>query len=170
MQCKKLVAGLVALHLLGLTGADAAQSAFPNPPPADQAIQLHHVTLFVSDHVAVSDWYVKHLGFEVIDRAILARSSGANFDSVRVGIGGLWINISRLPNPAQRDPVLTYNGWRQIALAVKDVLAMRARLQAAGVNVKGDGALEFETRRPDGRVTRFRADPEGNVMELYEDL
>ena len=96
--------------------------------------------------------------------------TGRNFDSVRVGIGGLWINISRLPNPAQRDPVLTYNGWRQIALAVKDVLAMRARLQAAGVNVKGDGALEFETRRPDGRVTRFRADPEGNVMELYEDL
>ena len=156
------------------SASPAARQAFPEPAKADQRFRLHHVTLFVRDQEALSAWYVRHFGFEIVDRAVLAREDGVRFDSVRVGIPGLWINISRLPNLASRDPALTYNGWRQVSLAVRDVQALLQQLKANGVDVIGQGALTFDVQGSRFGANRYRAgfvrDPEGNVIELYEDM
>jgi catechol 2,3-dioxygenase-like lactoylglutathione lyase family enzyme len=137
-------------------------------------VRLRHVTLFVHDQDLVARWYVQHLGFQEIDRRVLAREDGVRFDSVQIGIGGLWINVSRLPNLARRDPALTYAGWRHIALAVRDVPGTWARLRAAGVDVLGPAPYRFAVEGSrfgaQSYVAGFLRDPEGNVVELYEDL
>lgn len=152
----------------------AERPAFPPPQTEDQPFRLHHVTLFVRDQETVAAWYVRHLGFEIVDRAVLARQDGVRFDSVRIGMGGLWINVSRLSNLTMRDAAVTYNGWRQVSLAVRDMDAVLQRLRAAGVDIIGQGALTFEVQNSRFGAHRYRAafirDPEGNVVELYEDL
>ncbi|WP_292444374.1 VOC family protein [Mesorhizobium sp.] len=120
--------------------------SFPPPPTADQRFRLHHVTIFVHDSEAVADWYVRHLGFEIIDRAKFARQGGGEFDSIRVGTPGLWINISRLPNLVLRDPAKAYAGWRQISLAVANLPAAMRQLRAEGVDVVGDDTLHSKSR------------------------
>ncbi len=166
-------AGL-ATSAVARSESPAARQAFPEPASDDQRFRLHHVTLFVRDQEALSAWYVRHFGFQIVDRAVLAREDGVRFDSVRVGIPGLWINISRLPNLASRDPALTYNGWRQVSLAVRDVPAVLQQLKANGVDVIGQGALTFDVQGSRFGANRYRAgfvrDPEGNVVELYEDM
>jgi catechol 2,3-dioxygenase-like lactoylglutathione lyase family enzyme len=132
----------------------------------DSAFQLHHVTLSVSDAEQVSQWYVDTLGFTVSDRFILTRPNGSQVQVVRVEIPGLQINISEFDGSVSPNRTVDEQGWRHLAFQVDSVDQTYQRLQAEGVEF----VTEPFTYDPPGYRIAFFRDPEGNILELYQDL
>lgn len=117
------------------------------------AAQLHHVSVIVADTARALEFYRDLLGLPV------------NPDRPDLGYPGAWLDVGvaqihllELPNP---DPVQNrpaHGGRdRHLALAVSDLEAVLARLEAAGVAV---------SRSRSGRAAAFCRDPDGNGVEL----
>jgi len=120
-----------------------------------QALALHHVSVLVSDLEVSRRFYVDLLGLRPLPRPEL-------------GFPGLWLDLGQgqalhllaLPNP---DPVSgrpEHGGRdRHVALAVPDLAAFCARLDAAGAPY---------TQSRSGRPAVFVRDPDGNAIELIQ--
>ncbi len=129
-------------------------------------LQLHHITLSVKDVDRVSQWYVEILGFTQSDRFTLTRPDGQQIQVARIELPGLKMNISQFDNSITPDRNGEHQGWRHIALQVDSVDQNYQRLQAQGVEFLG----EPFTYNPPGYRIAFFKDPEGNILELYQDL
>lgn len=118
---------------------------------------LHHASVLVADLGAALAFYRDTLG--------LAPDPGRpemDYDGawLRLGGGGQQLHLLVLPNP---DPVAGRPGHvgrdRHTCLAVSDVAALTARLEAAGIGY---------THSKSGRRAVFCRDPDGNGLEFVE--
>jgi Glyoxalase/Bleomycin resistance protein/Dioxygenase superfamily len=72
-------------------------TTFPNIATADQPLKLHHITMFSNNHERLAEWYRDMLGFEIAGRFDARRPDGVVINIIRLTMGGVWLNISRLP-------------------------------------------------------------------------
>ncbi|HHQ43137.1 MAG TPA: glyoxalase [Chromatiales bacterium] len=118
--------------------------------------RLHHVSLIVADTARALRFWRDLVGLEVLPERPDLGYPGAWLD---LG-GGQQLHLLELPNP---DPVTGRPAHvgrdRHLALAVEDLEAWAARLEAAGVAF---------TRSRSGRRALFCRDPDGNGLELVE--
>ncbi len=118
--------------------------------------RLHHVSLVVADTARALRFWRDLVGLEVLPERPDLGYPGAWLD---LG-GGQQLHLLEVPNP---DPVTGRPAHvgrdRHLALAVEDLDAWAARLEAAGVAF---------TRSRSGRRALFCRDPDGNGLELVE--
>jgi glyoxylase I family protein len=118
-------------------------------------LDLHHVSLVVSDTARALAFYRGVLGLELIDtRPALA------FDGAWLQLGDRQLHLLELPNPDPVDNRPAHGGRdRHTAIAVSDLEAFAARLEQAGIPF---------TRSRSGREALFCRDPDGNAWELIQ--
>jgi catechol 2,3-dioxygenase-like lactoylglutathione lyase family enzyme len=117
-----------------------------------------YVRYLIDDIDAAVDFYVRHLGFELV------WSAGAAFAEIVRGnlhllLSGPASSAAR-PMPDGRKP--EPGGWNRIHLLVGDIAGEAARLRAAGVTLRS----EIVTG-PGGAQLVFD-DPSGNPVELFQ--
>lgn len=157
--------GIVFSLAIALATSMQSQPVLAQRHPQSTAFQLHHVTLSVSNAEQVSKWYADVLGFKISDRLTLTRSTGGKIQVVRVEIPGLQVNISQFAGSVSPDQNGERQGWRHLSLQVDNVDRNYQQLQAKGVQFLGK---PFTYNPPGYRVAFFR-DPEGNILELYQE-
>jgi glyoxylase I family protein len=125
------------------------------PPGQHRRMRLHHVALIVSDLEAAAAFYEGVLGLVRDVRPDLG------FPGIFYALdGGAQIHLMRIDDPYAGISRPTHGGQdRHLALAVEDVAAIRARLDAAG--------LAYTPSRS-GRAALFCRDPDGNTIELFQ--
>jgi catechol 2,3-dioxygenase-like lactoylglutathione lyase family enzyme len=156
-----------SLTILLVTSTQQLSALAQNQTQAKHArFELHHVTLSASNADRLSKWYVQMLGFTIRDRFTLARPTGEKIQVVRVEIPGLKMNISQFDNSISPARVGEHQGWRHLALQVDNVDRNYQQLEAKGVQFM---AKPFTYNSSGFRIAFFR-DPEGNILELYQDL
>ncbi|NJN89374.1 MAG: VOC family protein [Leptolyngbyaceae cyanobacterium SL_5_14] len=161
-----LILSLMAI-IISIAGQDLVYAQRSEAETVEvSAFQLHHVTLSVSNAERVSQWYVEMLGFTVSDRFTLTRPNGSLVQVVRVEIPGLQMNISEFEGSVSPNRTVDEQGWRHLAFQVDNVDQTYQRLQAEGVEF----LTEPFTYDPPGYRIAFFRDPEGNILELYQDL
>ena len=145
---------------------------------------IHHVAISTPDLDRITSFYKEVIGFEpeteefawepdtemgeLCDTIVGLQRSSAR--SIMLKKGGMIIEFFeyRLPEPKPRDPDqrVCDHGYTHICLRLKDIDMEYERLKAAG--------MTFHAAPPPGEPGGLRAiygrDPDGNVVELYEEL
>jgi glyoxylase I family protein len=118
-----------------------------------RVLDLHHVSLVVSDTQRSLDFYQQILGLEVDpSRPALA------FPGAWLRLGDRQLHLLEVPNPDPVDGRPAHGGRdRHTALAVEDLDGFAQRLQQAGIPF---------TMSRSGRRALFCRDPDGNAWEL----
>ena len=122
---------------------------------------IHHVAIICSDYAVSKDFYVALLGLRVI-----AEHYREARDSWKLDLGlpdGTQVELFSFPSPPARPSRPEACGLRHLSLAVADVAACKAELEAKGVAVE-----EIRVDEYTGRRFTFFADPDGLPLELYE--
>ncbi|MEJ2061445.1 MAG: VOC family protein [Gammaproteobacteria bacterium] len=118
-------------------------------------LSLLHGSVLVSDTEKALDFYCGVLGM-----ALDTSRPDLSFPGAWLRIGDQQIHLLELPNP---DPVggrPDHAGRdRHLALAVRDLAALRAALDAAGIPY---------TASRSGRAALFCRDPDGNGLEFVQ--
>lgn len=157
--------GIVLSFAIALATSMQSQHVLAQRHPQSTAFQLHHVTLSVTNAEQASKWYADMLGFKIRDRLTLTRPTGGKIQVVRIEIPGLQMNISQFDGSVSPNQNGERQGWRHLALQVDNVDRNYQQLQAKGVQFLGK---PFTYNPPGYRVAFFR-DPEGNILELYQE-
>ena len=157
-----LVSGACGFALL--TGPQAlAQDA-----PVGFDIRINHVGISVANLEESVDWYVKMLGFEVVDA--IDRNPGVRSTIARIQRNGFFIELFEMKDAAplpeyRRNPStdLRVHGIAHFAFEVDDAMAVMEELEAKGVNIV------FRPRVDDnGQRFFFVNDNSGNSFEFIE--
>jgi glyoxylase I family protein len=115
---------------------------------------IHHVSLIVADTNTALDFYQGLLGLEQLARPELG------YPGAWLAIGPQQLHLLELPNPdPQKDRPGHVGRDRHLALAVHDLDALLAKLEAAGLTCM---------RSRSGRAAVFCRDPDGNGVELVQ--
>jgi len=118
-------------------------------------LSIHHVSVIVADTAQALRFYRDTLGLEVD-----SSRPDLGYPGAWLRIGDLQIHLLELPNP---DPVSgrpVHGGRdRHCAFTVRNLDALRARLEAAGCAY---------TLSKSGRRALFCRDPDGNALEFIE--
>ena len=116
------------------------------------------VRYLVNDVDAALDFYLRALGFELVERW------GPPFAMIRRGDLTLWLSgpgtSAARPMPDGAQPVA--GGWNRLVLEVDDLDATIATLRAAGAHFRND-----VVSGPGGRQILVE-DPSGNPVELFQ--
>jgi catechol 2,3-dioxygenase-like lactoylglutathione lyase family enzyme len=97
-----------------------------------RAMKLEHFALQVPDPVAMTDWYVKHLGCTV------ARAGGAPSHGRFLNVGGVLFEIYRNPAVSVPDYKTFETMHLHLAFSSENLKADRDRLVTAGASVAED--------------------------------
>ena len=117
---------------------------------------LLHAGLLVSDLARAKTFYASVVGLRLFPNRPELPYPGEWYD---LG-GGQQLHLMQLPNPDAASIRPEHGGRdRHIALAVKNMDALKARLDAAGVNYSISKS---------GRAALFCRDPDANTMEFVE--
>ena len=120
-----------------------------------EVASLLHAGLLVSDLARARTFYESVLGLQRFPRPELPYP-GEWYD---LG-GGQQLHLMQLPNPDAGATRPEHGGRdRHIALGVKDMAALKGRLDAAGVGY---------TASKSGRAALFCRDPDANTLEFVE--
>jgi catechol 2,3-dioxygenase-like lactoylglutathione lyase family enzyme len=116
------------------------------------------VRYLVHDLAAATEFYVKHLGFEEVQRhgaamAIIERGG------LQLWLAGPTASAAR-PMPDGRRP--EPGGWNRLVIEVDDLEGVVERLRAAGAPLRNE-----PVSGPGGRQVLVD-DPSGNPIELFE--
>ena len=145
---------------------------------------IHHVAISTPDLDRITRFYTEVIGFEpeteasgwepdtelgeLCDTIVGLKRSSARSIMLKKGVMIVEFFEYRLPEPKLRDPGrrVCDHGYTHIALDVEDIDMEYERLKAAG--------MAFHAAPPPGEPGGLRAiygrDPDGNVVELYEEL
>lgn len=140
----------------------------PRTPAALAGLAIHHVQISAADADALAAWYVHTLGFRVTKRATAPGIKIVWIDIPHFRLGLAQVDGSSRPATANVPPPddVRTQGYRQIHFSVPDVDAAHATLVKKGVR--------FSVVPTSFALTRIRlasfADPEGNIVSLYQDL
>ena len=151
--------------VLAFSWACAAPAIGATAPPV---LTVHHLQISVADADKLAQWYVDKLGFKVVKRAAAGTTK-----VVWIDIPGFRLGLAQVQGSIRADPqkVLPpgdakFQGYKQIHFTAGDVDKAYAALKADGVAF----LVAPTTYDPPGiRLASF-ADPEGNVISLYEEL
>jgi catechol 2,3-dioxygenase-like lactoylglutathione lyase family enzyme len=110
---------------------------------------IHHVAINVLDLDAAMDFYVRQLGFAVLDRP--------DFD-----FRGAWLQAGASQIHLMETEAPTIDRRQHMALRVADLDAAVADLEAAGVEVFRSAYI------PSAGHQAFLKDPSGNRIELNQ--
>lgn len=122
---------------------------------------LHHIAIICSDYARSKRFYTEVLGLSVIAENYRAERRSWKLDlSVP---GGGQVELFSFPAPAPRPSRPEAAGLRHLALAVGDLDAEIAALEAAGVSVEPVRVDPYT-----GARFTFFADPDGLPLELCE--
>ena len=150
-----------------MTSRVSAEST-PKAPAAVAGLAIHHVQISVADADALAAWYVRTLGFRIAKRATAPGVKIVWIDITGFRLGLAQVDGSARPAGANITPpadVMT-QGYRQIHFSVPEVDAAYGALVEIGVHF----AIPPTSFALTGiRLATF-ADPEGNVISLYQDL
>lgn len=125
------------------------------PPPTPVATLLH-AGLLVADLARAKTFYESVLGLTPYPHRPDLPYPGEWYD---LG-GGQQLHLMQLPNPDAGSVRPEHGGRdRHIALGVRDMAALKSRLDAAGVNYSGSKS---------GRAALFCRDPDMNTLEFVE--
>ena len=117
---------------------------------------LHHAGLIVSDLGRARAFYESVLGLTLYPNRPELPYPGAWYE---LG-GGQQLHLMQLPNPDAGIVRPEHGGRdRHIALAVRNITALKSRLDAAGVKY---------TASQSGRPALFCRDPDANTLEFVE--
>jgi catechol 2,3-dioxygenase-like lactoylglutathione lyase family enzyme len=117
-----------------------------------------NVRYMVDDVEAAIEWYVKHLGFALLNNRAPAFAD-VERRSLRLLLSGPSSSAGRpMPDGEQPRP----GGWNRIHLVVDDLPAEVARLRAAGAQFRNDIVTG-----PGGSQVLL-VDPSGNLVELFQ--
>ncbi|MGI8672177.1 MAG: VOC family protein [Luteitalea sp.] len=120
------------------------------------ALPFEHLALNVSDPVAVADWYVRHVGMEVVRKGEPPVQMHFLADAARVVLIELYVNPSApVDGYAAMHPLQLH-----LAFTSADPDADTARLVAAGAS------LVEHLRQPDGSHLVMLRDPWGLPIQL----
>jgi catechol 2,3-dioxygenase-like lactoylglutathione lyase family enzyme len=122
---------------------------------ADQTVSVRYM---VDDVEASIDWYVKHLGFEVIS------NHAPPFADVRRGSLRLLLSgpASSAGRPMADGELPRPGGWNRIHLLVENLASEVERLKNAGARFRND-----IVSGPGGSQVLL-VDPSGNLVELFQ--
>ncbi len=116
---------------------------------------FNHVSLLVADTSRALVFYCDVLGL-----AIDESRSGLPFPGAWLTLGDGQIHLLELPGASGHGELQTHGGRdRHIAMSVRDLDAITARLETAGISY---------TSSQSGRRALFCRDPDGNARELVE--
>ncbi len=121
----------------------------------------HHVAVICSDYGRSKHFYTAVLGLEVVAEAYRAARDSYKLD-LRLP-DGTQVELFSFPNPPRRPSYPEACGLRHLALAVADLGAAVAQLEAHGV-----AAEPVRVDEHTGKRFTFFADPDGLPLELYE--
>lgn len=114
---------------------------------------LLHASLLVSDLARARGFYEG-----LLDLAPSLHRPDLGYEGVWYDIGAQQIHLLALPNPDPVDGRPAHGGRdRHVALAVDDIAALKAALDARGVAY---------TLSKSGRAALFCRDPDGNALEF----
>jgi catechol-2,3-dioxygenase len=119
--------------------------------------RLNHAVLYVRDAEVAADFYVRHFGFEIVDRA-----GGGTAIFLRAGGGdnhhdlGLFAVGPDAPRPTRGATGLYHLAWE--VPTIEDVARAAAELSAAGALV---GASDHGVSK-----SLYAVDPDGNEFEI----
>lgn len=119
-------------------------------------MRIEHIALNVADPVALSAWYVQHLGMKVVRNLTAAPFTHFLADTGGRTLLEVYKQTVPVPDYGSDDPLVLH-----IAFSTDDVNAAREKLLAAGATPAGD-----VTRTPAGDVMTFVRDPWGIVIQL----
>jgi catechol 2,3-dioxygenase-like lactoylglutathione lyase family enzyme len=163
---RAILAFLCTFILIGSIKFFQPKIAIAQATPSNTlSLQLHHVTLSANDVDLTAQWYVDYLGFNMTDRFSLTRPDGRQIDVIRIARPGLQLNISKFPGSMSLSRSTENQGWRHLAFEVEDVDRTYQQLRSQGVQFMAE---PFTYDPPGYRVVFFR-DPEGNILELYQE-
>jgi catechol 2,3-dioxygenase-like lactoylglutathione lyase family enzyme len=117
-----------------------------------------NVRYMVDDVEAAIEWYVKHLGFELLNNRAPAFAD-VKRGSLRLLLSG---PTSSAGHPMSDGEQPRPGGWNRIHLVVGDLAADVARLRAAGAKFRNDIVTG-----PGGSQILL-VDPSGNLVELFQ--
>jgi catechol 2,3-dioxygenase-like lactoylglutathione lyase family enzyme len=122
------------------------------------ASETVNVRYLVSDVETAVEWYVRHLGFELISKQAPAFAD-VRRGGLRLLLSGPTSSAGRpMPDGEKPGP----GGWNRIHLIVDDLTAEVARLRADGVQFRNDVVTG-----PGGSQILL-IDPSGNLVELFQ--
>ncbi|KHF25705.1 VOC family protein [Solemya velum gill symbiont] len=115
---------------------------------------MHHVSLLVADTGKALEFYSDLLGLQEAERPQLS------FPGAWLQLGDQQIHLLELENPDPVDDRPEHGGRdRHLAVTVKDLEAVTAVMEEAGINY---------TLSRSGRAALFCRDPDGNALEMIE--
>ena len=120
-------------------------------------MKIEHVALNVPDPVKAAEWYVKHLGMQIIRSSTESPYIHFLADSAGQGVLEMYSNpAAAVPDYAAQDPLILH-----IAFVVEDMAGTRARLLEAGATAAGE-----ITQTPNGDQLAMLRDPWGVPLQL----
>jgi glyoxylase I family protein len=123
--------------------------------------RLHHIAILASDYARAKDFYVRILGFRILQETHRAERQSWKLDLA--GAGDLQIELFSFPNPPKRPTRPEACGLRHLAFAVENLDAAVAHLLKEGVAVE-----PIRTDDLTGKRFTFFKDPDDLPLELYE--
>ena len=116
------------------------------------------VRYLVKDVQASMDFYIKHLGFTLVQQM------GPAFALVAKGDLNLWLSgpQSSAARPMSDGRAPQAGGWNRFVIEVEDIEAFVAELKRAGVAFRND-----IISGPGGKQT-VAEDPSGNPIEIFQ--
>lgn len=163
---RPLVRALVLPIWIGLLAAGPVASTTASAAPP--SLTVHHLQVSVADCDSLARWYVEKLGFRVVKRL-----SAGSTEVVWVDIPGFRLGLAQVAGssrPASNSLLppkdASVQGFRQIHFSVASVDAAYAALVADGVRF----VTSPTTYDAAGIRIATLADPEGNLISLYEDV
>ncbi|MCX7009822.1 MAG: VOC family protein [Kiritimatiellaeota bacterium] len=123
--------------------------------------RLHHIAILASDYARSHDFYVRILGFDILQETHRAERQSWKLDLA--GVGDLQIELFSFPNPPKRPTHPEACGLRHLAFAVENLDAAVAHLLTEGIAVE-----PLRTDDLTGKRFTFFKDPDDLPLELYE--
>ncbi|WP_018169847.1 VOC family protein [Thioalkalivibrio sp. ALMg9] len=118
-------------------------------------LRLHHASLVIADTRVAAAFYGEQLGLVPLERPDL------DFPGLWYDLGsGQALHLLQVPNPDSTERGVRCGQDRHLALRVRGLEALAARLEGAGIAVE---------RSRSGRPAAFVRDPDGNAIELIEE-
>jgi glyoxylase I family protein len=119
-------------------------------------LQIHHVSIIVSDTMKALRFYSGVLGLKTCERPDLP------FPGAWLQLGAQQIHLLEVPNPDRNEGRPEHGGLdRHTAFLVNDLDAVRQQLELQDI---------YYTLSKSGRRALFCRDPDGNAVELIQDL
>ena len=145
-----------------MTGPDGVRVEIYEDKTIKTPMQMHHIHLLVPDPPAAQKWYGEHFGAVAGSRMGGVAVVRTKFDTANVP--GAEITLSKAA--AATEPT-DGRAFDHIGFEVKDVDAVAAKLQAAGLKL--DGAVRNSTNASNLRIV-YVTDPWGTKIEITQGL